>query len=193
MRARMALHVSGTPVALREVVLREKPDAFLKASQSGTVPCLVLADQVVDESLDIMIWALQQSDPNGWLRMPDGGWDLVTECDGPFKNALDRTKYATRYPDENPDEHREKACAFLQKLDSQLNDYLFAQPTIADFAILPFVRQFAFIDKPWFDAQAWPSLHSWLEAFLSSPEFNATMLKYPQWQPGDDPTVFPGA
>ena len=100
MRARLALRSARQQVQLREVVLRDKPAAFLATSPSGTVPCLALdTGEVIDESLDIMIWALRRHDPEGLLQMPDPGWDWINRCDGPFKHALDRTKYATRYPD----------------------------------------------------------------------------------------------
>jgi glutathione S-transferase len=191
MRARLALQVSGCRVELREVVLRDKPDAFLAVSPSATVPCLVNELQVEDESLDIMFWALRQNDPQGWLNMPATGDDWIARADGPFKHALDRTKYASRYPDEDATEHRAEASAFLNELNDALSPWLFDDPSLADFAILPFVRQFAFIDRSWFDAQPWPNLHRWLEMFLGSPEFHGIMHKYPQWQPNDTPVLFP--
>lgn len=191
MRARLALLAAGQQVELREVVLRDKPETFLAASPSGTVPCLVQESHVLDESLDIMIWALEQNDPQGWLEMPAGGHDLIARADGPFKHALDRTKYASRYPADDPDYHRAQASAFLKDLNAQLDPWLFGRPTLADFAILPFVRQFAFIDKAWFDSQPWPDLHGWLARFLASPEFAAIMHKYPQWKSGDNPVLFP--
>ncbi|MBB3994273.1 glutathione S-transferase [Sulfitobacter undariae] len=191
MRARLALLVSAQQVELREIVLRDKPAAFLDTSPSGTVPCMVAGDTVLDESLDIMIWALERNDPQGWLNMPAAGRDLIARADGPFKHALDRTKYATRYPDEDANHHRMQACEFLNDLDAQLGIWLFGdRPTLADYAILPFVRQFAFIDKSWFDAQPWPALHLWLSRFLDSDEFSAVMHKYPQWHVGDDPQLF---
>lgn len=190
-RARLALLAADLPVALREVVLREKPDAFLAASPSGTVPCLVFEDGVIDESLDIMAWALRQNDPRGWLHMPQEGWSWITRCDGPFKAALDKTKYAVRFPEADRGVEREIACGFLRDLDRQIDGGLFGETTLADVAIFPFVRQFAFIDKPWFDAQAWPNLHAWLEMFLDSADFETTMFKYPQWHAGDPPVRFP--
>ena len=191
MRARLALHVSGVEVSLREVVLRDKPQAFLRVSPSATVPCLVSQDQVLDESLDIMVWALRKYDPQGWLKMPSGGWDWIEQCDGPFKLALDRTKYPTRYPDENPAEHREKALAFLANPDQHMGEWIFDHPTIADFAVLPFVRQFAFVDKPDFDSQNLPKIQGWLERFLESTRFLAIMKKYPQWREGEAAPAFP--
>ena len=100
-RARLALLVSEQRVELREVVLRDKPKEFLDVSPSATVPCLVEESSSIDESLDVMKWALHRSDPDAWLDMPDTGWDWITRCDGPFKHALDRTKYASRYPDQD--------------------------------------------------------------------------------------------
>lgn len=191
MRARLAIAVAGIRVEVREVVLRDKPAAFLAASPSGTVPCLVSTNGVIDESLDIMTWALGQNDPEGWLSMPDAGWDWIARADGPFKDALDRTKYAPRYPGTDPLAHRAIAAEFLTALDAQMGAWIFTRPSVADYAILPFVRQFAFIDKDWFDAQGWPRLQAWLERFLASGEFTAIMSKYPKWVDGDDPTLFP--
>lgn len=190
MRARLAIGAAHLRVELREVVLRDKPDAFLSASPSGTVPCL-LHGQVIDESLDIMKWALGQHDPHQWLDIPDSGHAWIARTDGPFKHALDRTKYAGRYPNEDPAQHLADACAFLSELDGDLDTWLFATSSLADYAILPFVRQFAFIDKPWFDAQPWPDLQAWLGRFLASPEFAAIMTKYPQWHEGDETVFFP--
>lgn len=191
MRARLGLAAAGVSVELREVVLRDKPEAFLAASPSGTVPCLVHGGDVIDESFDIMQWALSQSDPEGWLQMPASGQDWITESDGPFKHALDRTKYAARFPGEDAEVHRAVAHDFLARLDDQIDTWIFVRPTLADFAILPFVRQFAFIDKARFDAQSWPALQDWLERFLTSDRFAAVMDKYPQWRDGDAPTAFP--
>ncbi len=191
MRARLALHVSAQQVELREIVLRDKPAAFLEASASATVPCLVTPQEVIDESFDVMLWALRRNDPEGWLEMPDEGFGWITRCDGPFKHALDRTKYATRYPHEDPDTHRAEAARFLSDLDAAMGAWLFEQPTLADMAMLPFIRQFAFIDKAWFDAQPWARLQTWLDRFLTSERFAAIMHKYPKWQPGDASTAFP--
>lgn len=183
-RARLAVVSANQNVELREVVLRDKPDAFLQASDSGTVPTLDLGDRVIDESLDIMIWALEQNDPDDLLDMPAVGWELISTNDGPFKAALDHTKYSTRYPDLNREEERAKASAFLENLDLRLADkpWLFGdRPTLADYAVIPFVRQFAYIDRRWFDAQDWPNLIDWLDRFLASPLFSRVMEKHPPW------------
>lgn len=190
-RARLALAVAGCHVELREVLLRDKAPEFLAVSPSATVPCLVTAEGVLDESLDIMLWALRQSDPHGWLAMPGQGHDLIAEADGPFKCALDRTKYHTRYGTD-PEAERALAMAFLDTLDAQIGGSigLFGAPSLADFALLPFVRQFAMIDKARFDAEARPSLRRWLEAFLASDLFALVMQKYPVWRAGDPVTLF---
>ena len=194
MRARLAIAASGVTVELREILLRDKAPAFLEASPSATVPCLKAGTLVLDESFDIMLWALRQNDPGGWLDMPDQGHDLITEADGPFKRALDRTKYATRYPDEDPEAHRARAHAFLHRLDTQIagKGNLFKDtPSLADMAILPFVRQFAFIDKARFDGEDWPHLSDWLDRFLNATLFHSIMPKFAVWQEGDAPTLFP--
>ena len=191
MRARIALLVARQTVQLREIVLRDKPQAFLDASPSASVPCLVLDDGIIDESLDIMVWALKAHDPQGWLTMPQAGWDWIARNDGPFKQALDRTKYSPRYPGTDPVEHRALAAQFLADLDRQIDTWIFAGPSLADYAIAPFVRQFAFIDTIWFDGQPWPRLQAWLDRFLASDVLAASMGKYPLWQPGDAPVLFP--
>ncbi len=192
-RARLAILSAGVQVELREILLRDKPEAFLDTSPSATVPALRMKDGVLDESLEVMLWALNQNDPARLLDMPQAGWDLIETNDGPFKAALDHTKYATRYPDLDPATERGKASAHLLKLDAQLNRqrWLFGErPTLADLALLPFVRQFAFIDKPWFDAQPWPNLIGWLNRFLESTSFEQVMTKYPTWSEGDAPVWF---
>ncbi len=186
---------SGVKVELREVLLRDKPKAFLQTSPSGTVPALRLPDHVVDESLDIMIWALEHNDPQRLLDMPREGWDLIEANDGPFKAALDHTKYATRYPELDANTERNRAASYLLNLEERLTGqpWLFGdRPTLADLALLPFVRQFAHIDRAWFDAQEWPNLIAWLDRFLESEAFSQVMNKYSPWSEGDAPTWFIG-
>ena len=194
MRARLAIASAGVRVELREVVLRDKPDAFLAASPSATVPCLETAEGVIDESHDIMLWALRQADPMGWLKMPEEGRALIATCDGPFKQALDLYKYAARHPGSDPVAQRTKASTFLRGLDDRLrtSGHLYGDhATLADMAILPFVRQFAHTDLDWFTAQSWPHLVGWLDRFKTSDGLAAIMAKYPQWQDGDVPLTFP--
>lgn len=195
MRARLAIKVTGVAVELREVVLRDKPEAMLEASPKGTVPVLVLENQVIDESLDVMLWALGQGDPEGWLA-PDKGdmLGLIAECDGPFKHHLDRFKYATRYEGADPLEHRAGAEVFLRALEGRLaqNRWLFGQEaSLADYAILPFIRQFAGAAKGWWEAAPYPHVRGWLDGFTSSDFFRSIMKKYPQWQVGEPGIPFP--
>ena len=194
MRARLAVRSSGIQVELREILLKDKPDAFLQTSASATVPTVQHDDLIIDESFDIMRWALTKSDPEGWLNMPQG-WEVwIEECDGPFKAALDHTKYAVRYPNRDKAEEREKASVFLRKLDTQLEgqSFLFGdRATLADMALLPFVRQFANTELAWFHAQEWPNLIRWLAAFLKSDDFVGIMNKYKPWEPEQAPILFP--
>jgi glutathione S-transferase len=189
----MAILSAGLEVELREIKLKDKPQAFLRASPSATVPNLQAGDLNLDESLDIMLWALKMSDPHGLLNMPDIGETLITQNDGPFKAALDHTKYAARYPDLDPQFERAKASDFIQSLDTRLAKYSFLtsdRPTLADIAIFPFVRQFAHIDRAWFDAQPWPNLIVWLDGFLESAAFQEAMTKVTVWEDGTRPYLF---
>jgi glutathione S-transferase len=189
MRARMALLVSETPVRLREVVLRAKPEEMIAASPKATVPVLVLPDgQVIDESLAIMHWALEHKDPQNWLQRSDAEAALIAEADGPFKEHLDRYKYPVRYDNVDPEEQRAGGLIFLKKLDGLLQEsgqLMVAKPTLADHAIFPFVRQFANNDRRWFDQLPLPALQKWLGDHLASALFTTTMVKYPQWMSGD--------
>jgi glutathione S-transferase len=194
MRARLALASAGVQVELREILLRDKAPEFLATSPSGTVPCLQTGDRVLDESRDIMMWALAQNDPESWLDMPHAGHALIDMIEGPFKRALDRYKYSTRYDDADKLAEREIASRYLHQLDERLTgrDWLFGDaPTLADMAILPFVRQFAMTDKAWFDAQDWRGLHAWLTLFLESERLAQVMSKYQVWKSGDEPIHFP--
>ena len=194
MRARLAILASGLTVELRELVLREKASEFLASSPKGTVPVLVTPSVVIEESLEVMLWALDQSDPESWLVMPEAGYEWIARCDGPFKTALDHTKYAVRYPDLDPEQERGRAAEFLLDLNSQIasSDWIFgATCTLADMAIVPFIRQFANSDRSRFDAQPWPNLQRWLSRFLASDRFVSIMTKYPEWQAGDRPVIFP--
>ncbi|MHA6289529.1 glutathione S-transferase [Maricaulis sp. CAU 1757] len=185
MRARLALAVSDTLVEHREVLLRDKPQAMLEVSPKGTVPVLVLPDgAVLEESLDIMRWALTRNDPDRWLAPGDSMWPLIARCDGDFKHHLDRYKYATRYNDVDPLEHRAAGRHFLEGLDAQLasGGQLFgARMSLADAAIFPFVRQFAATDRDWFDGLALPNLQTWLAGHLASPLFKRVMHKHEVW------------
>ena len=181
MRARMALAVAGISHELIEVSLKAKPAAMLKASAKGTVPVLILPSGcVIDESLDIMHWALSQNDPEGWLATNDAMTELIAINDGTFKFHLDRSKYANRYHGSDPAMHRAEAVKILATLEQRLSnsDYLFGSaPTFADVAIFPFVRQFARADAAAFASAMLPALQRWLTRWESSALFQAVMAK----------------
>ena len=196
----MVIHYSGLHVELREIRLRNKPEQMLAASKKGTVPVLILTDgRVIDESIDIVRWGLAANDPSGWLAdlscaNLERANQLIELNDFSFKANLDRYKYADRYPQMSPEEYRRKGEVFLAVLNDSLAEttYLLGStPSIADIAIFPFIRQFAFVDKDWFDQSVYKNLQKWLESWLRSELFNAVMIKYPPWAVGDIPTVFP--
>ena len=196
-RARMTLAYSGQTVELREVVLKNKPPEMLNISAKGTVPVLQLTDgTVIDESLDIMQWALSKSDPDNWLNQTNGtAPDWIKTNDTEFKHWLDRYKYADRYPEATMADYRQQAMQFITQLDSQLaqTPYLSGnQISLADVAVFPFIRQFAHVDYGWFEQQPYPHLQRWLRDWLNSALFTSVMDKYPAWQTDDPPLLFSG-
>jgi len=192
MRARLALKVSRQPCELREVALANKPAAMIKASAKGTVPVLCLpGGQVIDESLDVMLWSLAAHDPQQWLGLTEQHQRemlaLISQCDGPFKVALDRYKYPTRYDGCDPTEHRQAGAHYLLTLQALLGGQRYLagdKPGLADMAIAPFVRQYAMTDRTWFDNQPWPALIDWLNNFLQSDQFASIMVKHKPWIEG---------
>lgn len=201
MRARLALSEARLDIRVREVVLRDKPAEMLEASPKGTVPVLVLASgEVIDESLDVMRWALAQADPESWLAADAAETDaLIKQNDGPFKRALDRYKYPNRYEAEGADpmEHRNAGFAILESLSEQIaangGQLLGLAPTLADMAIFPFVRQFAHTELDWWESTAPGPIKTWLAGHRDSPRFRAIMKKYPQWAPGEAEPALPVA
>jgi glutathione S-transferase len=185
MRARMAVRYAGCAVEIVEVSLKAKPAEMLEHSPKGTVPVLVLGDQVLEQSLDIMRWALAQSDPDDWLMADDETArllivDLIARNDGPFKTSLDQYKYAVRYPEFSQVEYRQRGEVFLSELEDRLGSQLFLVSdhlTLADVALAPFVRQFCFVDPEWFWQSPYPKLREWLQRFLESALFVQTMEK----------------
>lgn len=196
MRARLALAISGQAYELREVVLRNKPAEMLAASPKGTVPVLVLPDgEVIEQSLDVMLWALRRNDPEGWLASAQGSLDnmlaFIAGNDGAFKRSLDRYKYPNRYAEESACDaeafallQRGLGAAWLLKLEGMLIDgWLFGpRASLADMALLPFVRQFAHTDVAWFATQPWPRLQAWLVQFEASALYAGVMEKHVPWQ-----------
>lgn len=187
MRARMALSVAEIAVEMREISLRDKPAHMLQVSPKGTVPILVLQDgTVIEQSLDIMLWALQQHDPEGWLHANYAqAMQLIESNDGDFKQALDRYKYPERYPEYPQTEYRARGELFLQQLENalQAQPYLLGQQaSVADIAIFPFIRQFAAVDAAWFLQSPYVALARWLEGWVQSDLFTNIMQKYPVYQ-----------
>ena len=198
MRARMAVMQSGVVCELREVVLRDKPASMLALSPKGTVPVLQLTDgTVLEESLDVMRWALSVNDPDNWLDTHDESTSLLTQLDGEFKDALDRYKYHVNHPEHPQSYYRDEGAKFLALLEDRLGanggKALFdTRLTFADIAVFPFIRQFAFVDKAWFDDTPYLLLQNWLSSHLESDLFLSVMTKYPAWKPGDDVLLFGG-
>lgn len=197
MRARLGVLFAGLQVELREVTLKNKPAQMLAISPKGTVPVLRLADgAVIDESRDIMVWALEQQDPQGLLdaTVLDQANALIEQNDNEFKYWLDRYKYADRHVEMTQAEYRQRGEGFLQVLESLLESraYLLGDaPTIADIGVMPFVRQFAHVDRDVFSQLPYPNLQRWLQGWLAHPLFLQTMIKLPVWQEGDEVVVFP--
>jgi glutathione S-transferase len=186
MRARMALWAAQIEVEVREVSLRQKPQHLLQISPKGTVPVLQLEDGVVlEQSLDIMQWALQKSDPQGWLNADHEAINrLIAFNDGDFKKALDRYKYPERYPEQAQQFYRQQGEQFLQVLETALAQHAFllgGAASMADVAIFPFIRQFAAVDTEWFAASPYPQLRVWLAGWLDSALFAEVMQKFPTY------------
>jgi glutathione S-transferase len=185
-RARMALACAGLTVRIREVSLREKPAELLALSPKATVPVLQLSDgQVIEESLDIMAWALRQRDPQAWLALAPADADRarqwVARNDETFKPLLDRYKYATRHPALTPQQHRERAMdAFVLSLDAALRSHPFVLGDVAcwaDVALFPFARQFAMVDPAWFAQAPLPGVRQWLAYWTGGALFQQVMSR----------------
>ncbi|MDX8380755.1 MAG: glutathione S-transferase [Ghiorsea sp.] len=185
MRVRLALTYTNIELEYREIELKNKPQAMLDISAKGTVPVLQLENgQIIDESLDIMLWALRQHDPKNWLKHKASALQMIQENDHEFKLWLDKYKYADRFPEHEQAYYRKQGEVFLHTLEIllQQHDYLHDNhPTLADYAIFPFVRQFTFVDKAWFDQEPYPKLQVWLKHQLKSRLFEKTMVKRPIW------------
>jgi glutathione S-transferase len=187
----MAIAYASITLEMREVALANKPAAMLAISPKGTVPVLQLSDRVIDESVEVMRWALSQSDPENWLALDSQQEQsiLIEENDNEFKGWLDKYKYWDRYPEQSQQDYRIKAENFLSTLELRLqqNSYLLGDNIcMADIAIFPFIRQFAFVDKPWFDDADYPLVQRWLNQFLQSKLFEQVMEKHALWQQPDD-------
>ncbi|MBL4740374.1 MAG: glutathione S-transferase [Sneathiella sp.] len=199
MRARMAILLSGLTLELRDVLLKDKPVEMTSISPKATVPVLAFPNgHVLEESLDIMLWAVEQGGPdNSYPQSPEIRteiMDLIEENDGSFKRALDRYKYHVRFPENTREEYRCQAEVFLSKLEGRLNSHTFLisdNPNLADIAIFPFIRQFANSDRQWFDQAPYPALQKWLNNWTASASYLHIMKKRPIWEAGLSGPFFP--
>lgn len=186
MRARMALKYAGIALEIREIELKNKPAHMLKVSPKATVPVLVLSDgTVLEQSLEIMFWALKQQDKEDWLIADSElTQQLIAENDIIFKQALDKYKYAIRFPEQSAEVYRTQGEVFLQRLEILLiqSQYLLSsQISLADIAIFPFIRQFSGVDTIWFEAAPYPKLKIWLKTLIESELFTNIMQKQPAY------------
>lgn len=193
MRARLGLALSNKSVQLREIILKHKPESMIQASPKGTVPVLIEKNgHVVDESLDIIKWALEGSEL--LLSTTPAMHALIQENDESFKGWLDKYKYADRHPEFSEAYYREQGEQFIEKLEEHLSNstMLFSNEySFADIAILPFIRQFAFVDINWFNQSSYHNLRNWLTAFIDSELFESIMTKYPTWLESNQEITFP--
>jgi len=185
MRARLALRYAGCAVEIREVTMKNKPAELLALSPKGTVPVLDTGHGVLEESLDIMRWALEQHDPQDWRLQADPAAAqqadaLIARNDSAFKAQVNLYKYAERYPEHSREHYRQQAEPWLATLEQLLEgrSYLLAEhPSLADAALLPLMRQFAGVEPQWFAEAAYPRVRSWLEGWLASELFKAVMAR----------------
>ncbi len=195
MRARMGIYLSGIQVEQREIVFWDKPLAMLQASPKGTVPVLILADgQVIDESRDILFWAIKnsaKSDLSLWSAELDSlinSW--IDKVDDEFKPWLDLYKYADRHPDKPQVYYRTQGEPFLKEIDEVLSHapYLLGDKlSLADIAVFPFVRQFVNVDKAWFESADYNKLKQWISIITESDFFKAIMKNRPVYEAGHQP------
>lgn len=209
MRARIAIVKARQKVWLRDLVLSNKPKEMITASPKGTVPVIVLSNgAVIEESLDVMLWALKKTDPNDLLHRNIGEnynknrdnilidmLELIYEFDHGFKICLEQYKCAKRYKENNIELCRQACELYLKKLEQRLTHHLFLfsdKESLADIALLPFIRQFAKIERQWYLQSPYPMVRKWLDNYLQSPMFTKVMAKYPLWLDSHETVVFAG-
>lgn len=201
MRARLGILHAQKVVELRDIDMNNKPEEMLSISPKGTVPVLLLSDgSVIDESLDVMVWALNQSDPNNLLYSHDKALlpvmlELMNRSDTEFVNALQKYRAASRYHDDNEIEWRNVCCDWLMTIEQSLCQHAYIMgetPSLIDYAILPFIRQFSRVDKKWYAQAPLPYLRAWLINHYNDPLFAKVMQIYPKWKSGNEPILFGG-
>jgi glutathione S-transferase len=210
MRARIAIFKAQQTVLLRDLVLSNKPAEMIVASPKATVPVVVLADgTVIEESLEVMLWALRESDPSDLLQaqtnkhknsnlssdnlMLSAMLDLINEFDRGFKVCLEQYKCAKRYKEDNISECREVCEQYIQQLEQRLTQHTFLMSnneSLADIALLPFIRQFARVERQWYLQSPYPNVRQWLNRYLQSPMFTKVMAKYPLWLDSHETVYF---
>jgi len=198
MRARMAIYQANIKCEHREVLLKDKPESMMSLSRKGTVPVLLTPENaVIDESLEVMLWALHQNDPDDWLNEDTSqGQPLLEHNDKEFKYYLDRYKYHVGYPEYSQEYYRDKTREYLDLLESSLANnqgvaLISNHLSFTDVSIFPFIRQFANVDVNWFKSSSYKFLYSWYNKIEQSDLFKASMNKYAQWSPENNPVYFP--
>ena len=195
MRARMVLLHSKIQYEIREIKLSNKPKEMLAISPKGTVPVLILENgDILDESLDVMLWAIEQGNLRNLFNPGKKEiLDLIKINDGEFKDAIDRYKYSSLYPEKPMIEYRKMGELFLEKIESYLekNKFIFGKNiSLADLAIFPFIRQFCRVDIDWFNSSLFKKIKEWTLFFEGSENFIDIMRKIKPWTTGDKPTLF---
>ncbi|TKF82884.1 glutathione S-transferase [Vibrio sp. F13] len=190
MRGRMGIALSQQKVLLREIVTKDKPSELLASSPKGTVPVLVLPNgQVIEQSLDVMNWSLQQNDPQDLLRssnptLSEQVQQLIKTNDEEFIGHLERYRASVRYRNIDVEQRRQACETFIKQLEVRLTDqpYFFGEsPSLADFAVMPFVSQFVRVEKKWFVQSEYQNVGRWLRAHLESKLYTQVMKQYPLW------------
>ena len=199
MRARLGIIHAHQIVELRDVDMNNKPEEMLSISPKGTVPVLKFSDDVViDESIDVMVWALNQFDPNNLLYSHNEGMlsvmlELINRCDTEFVDALQKYRAASRYHDDNEVDCRDMCCEWLMGIEQRLSQHAYIMgetPSLVDYAILPFIRQFSRVDKKWYAQAPLPYLRAWLVNHYNDPTFSKVMVSLPKWSMGSEPVMF---
>ena len=199
MRSRLGILHAHQTVVLRDIDMKNKPEEMLLISPKGTVPVLQLSDgNIIDESIDVMVWALTQSDPNNLLYSHDKQklprmLELIHRSDHEFVHALQKYRAASRYHDSNEEECRDDCCEWLMEIERALTKHAYIMgetPSLVDYAILPFIRQFSRVDKKWYGQSPLPYLRSWLVNHYNDPTFSKAMFTHPKWKKGADDVMF---
>jgi len=205
MRARIAIYYAKQKVALRDLVLSDKPDEMLAASPKGTVPVLVTAldvetPLVIEESIEVMIWALNASDPDNLMHREDleqlpKMLSLISVFDNEFKRCFDKYQCSKRYHEDSLVQDRQVCEKYIEQLEVRLqqHDYFFSDKmSLADIALLPFIRKFSKVERQWYLQSPYPKLRAWLNRYLQSRMFSKVMTKFPLWLESRELVIFGG-